>query len=148
MQRAHAPQLPTVSMLGLRRVTFSSGIRFGEFSTGRTGTRSGNVFMVTPQCTPSLTHWVGMRSITWILTCSLYMMSCATSGFRVLFCTHPSEVLTGGTGTRLPTHTLVNAISAGSRTYPDILSPCWSPTPVFRSPFPRGDICPSGKSCC
>ena len=33
------------------------------------------------------------------------MMSSATSGFRVLFCTRLPEVLTGSTGTRLPVHT-------------------------------------------
>ena len=71
---------------------------------GSTGTRSANVSMVTPQCTPSLTHWVDMQSFTWIRTRVLYMMSSATSGFQVLFCTRLPEVLTCGTGTRLPVH--------------------------------------------
>ena len=36
----------------------------------------------------------------------IIMMSSATLGFRVLFCTRLREVLTGSTGTRLKVHTL------------------------------------------
>ena len=53
----------------------------------------------------ALTHWVAMRR--GIGTRALYMMSSATSGFRVLFCIRLPEVLTSSKGTGLPVHTTI-----------------------------------------
>ena len=47
------------------------------------------------------------------------MMSSATLGFRVLSCSRLREVLTGGTGTRLPVHT-TNYTRERYTYYPDL----------------------------
>ena len=55
---------------------------------------------ITPLCTLAV---LVLHEFVHHGTRALYMMSSAT--FRVLFCTRLPEVLTGGTGTRLPVHT-------------------------------------------